>query len=385
MSLTSPAPAHRHSDRVVSPGRTLARMIVHLFGVVAAVAATLGLAGPYATQTPAIVLTLIACALWCVAAFYWPRLSDLQFFRAWSLIVILGGVAGGLGSGGASIVVPVAVFVLLGSPWIPIPRTLWVGAIGLAGYLIARLFAPGIEPNDLPLLISLVGVVGVSLMRRMASTERAADRALLVQRAETAALAERTRLARDLHDVLAHSLGGLVMQLDAIDVIAEAQSADPALRERIRGARTLAQEGLEDARRAVAALRESGSLAEALDTLKRHADALGHAVTIETEGDLDTVPAAVTEALRAAVTEALTNARKHAPGAPSNVRVETSLHRVLVRISTGAPVAGAAGSAIPSGSHGLGGLRERFDALGGTLSAGEVEGDWVVFGEIEYR
>ncbi|RLP77530.1 hypothetical protein D9V32_03545 [Mycetocola tolaasinivorans] len=385
MSLTDPAPEHRIADRVLSPGRTIARMVVHLFGVVSAIAATFGLAGPFATKAPAIVLSLIACVVWTAAAFYWPKLSDTAFFRAWALIFLLGAVAGGLGSGGASIIVPVAVFVLLGTPWITIQRTLWVGAGAVIGYLVSRLFAPTIEPNDLPLLISLVGVVGVSLMRRMASTEREADRELLVQRAETAALAERARLARDLHDVLAHSLGGLVMQLDAIDVIAEAQAADPGLRERIRGARTLAQEGLEDARRAVAALRESGSLEEALETLRRHADALGHAVSVDTEGDLDSVPAAVADALRAAVTEALTNARKHAPGAASAVRVEAQKQRASVRISTGAGIADAAGSAIPSGGHGLGGLRERFSALGGTISAGERNGEWVVSGEIEYH
>ena len=89
--------------------------------------------------------------------------------------------------------------------------------------------------------------VRIDRRRRRREAEREQQRARL--------LADRSRAARDIHDVLAHSLGGLVLQLDAVEALLEAGRVDEATR-RAGDARALAADGLAEARRAVHALRD---------------------------------------------------------------------------------------------------------------------------------
>src|SRR6185312_3428342 len=116
--------------------------------------------------------------------------------------------------------------------------------------------------------VGLIVAILVGVSRRQARTGVARERALLEERARTAALAERSRIARDIHDVLAHSLGGLVLQLDAVDALLESGKTAEAAG-RVKAARGLAADGLDEARRAVDALRDpdTADLAGAIEQL----------------------------------------------------------------------------------------------------------------------
>ena len=160
--------------------------------------------------------------------------------------------------------------------------------------------------------------------RRAASTWRRARaaQALVEQTQQTeaasrraAALDERTRIAREIHDVLAHALGGLTVQLEAAELLlAERGDLDGAL-ERIRLCRRTAREGLEEARRAVAALRtDAPPLPESLAGLIESHREQGSSGELVIEGAARELAPEVSLALMRTVQEALTNARRHAPG-----------------------------------------------------------------------
>lgn len=201
--------------------------------------------------------------------------------------------------------------------------------------------------------------------------------------AERAALLEaRSAAARDVHDVLAHSLGGLVVQLDAIEALLEHGRVDEAA-SRAAEARRLAGEGLTEARRAVATLRDPEAAApvvvpdDALDALLAAHRSLGGAVDATGRTSLHGIDDAHREALAGALREALVNARRHAPGTAVRVGIDRDARAMVLRVTNPMPITPA-----PSvgGGHGLAGMRERFAALGdgSTASAGPAADAFVV-------
>ena len=236
--------------------------------------------------------------------------------------------------------------------------------------------------------LAIAVLVGVS--RRQSRAGESRERELLEERlrleeerGRTAALAERSRIARDIHDVLAHSLGGLVIQLDAVDALLESGRVDDA-RSRASAARALAASGLDEARRAVDALRDpetSTDLRAAIGELIETHRSLGSAATLAAEqtGPSLTLAPEAAGALRRAAQEALSNARRHAPGRQTSLTLTegpdaTTLVAAtpLPRDPTPAPNSGA------GGGRGLVGLRERVTALGGTAEWGVHDGVFVV-------
>ncbi|MGW5422129.1 sensor histidine kinase, partial [Streptomyces sp. NPDC003943] len=200
-------------------------------------------------------------------------------------------------------------------------------------------------------------------------------------------LAERNRIAREVHDVLAHTLSALSVQMTALDSLVEDGAASDDVREAIGRSRRLAVEGLEETRRAVRALRdEPVALAERIGSL-----AAGEGAAFRVTGTERPLPAAVALALVRAAQEALTNTRKHAPAA--HVTVVLGFHAASTRltVTNTAPVPAAphgpstepAGElAATGGGYGLTGMRERVELLGGTLTAGPHEGGWRVRVEV---
>ena len=188
-----------------------------------------------------------------------------------------------------------------------------------------------------------------------------------------AALAERQRLAREMHDVLAHSLSGLVMQLEGARLLAVSDPADPRLASTIDRAHHLAKSGLGEARRAISMLRDdelpSPGRIEAMAT--EFARDSGIPCRFVTVGPPRDVSSETRLALYRVAQEALTNIRKHAhPG-----RVEVTLtyqpetiSLVVEDFRAAAPVSPATGGT--DGGYGLTGMRERAELLGGTLAAG---------------
>jgi signal transduction histidine kinase len=198
------------------------------------------------------------------------------------------------------------------------------------------------------------------------------------QQAKAAALDERARIAREMHDVLAHSLGALSVQLEVAEALLSEKDDPVRALERVRRSRRLAVEGLEEARRAVSALRSDvPPLPEALAYL---VEAYRHdhhsAVDLHTVGEPRPVSAPATVSLLAAAREALTNAAKHAPDVPVEVVLDYRTDAVSLHVTNAAEPAGAAGG------YGLAGMRERIALVGGTLTAGHGAAGWRVVAEV---
>ncbi|WP_432834552.1 sensor histidine kinase [Dactylosporangium sp. CA-092794] len=183
--------------------------------------------------------------------------------------------------------------------------------------------------------------------------------------AEAASLAERQRLAREMHDVLAHSLSGLMLQLEGARLLARRSPDDPRLPAAIERAQQLGRAGLDEARRAIGLLRDDG-----LPWLSDLAAAFAHDHGVPCDyteaGPPRPLPSPARLAVYRVAQEALTNAARHA--APERVAVSLSHLPAAVRLIVedfGAPAAAPA----PGAGYGLTGMRERAELLGGTLTA----------------
>jgi signal transduction histidine kinase len=216
--------------------------------------------------------------------------------------------------------------------------------------------------------------------RRQYVLAEARSRELVEEQARADVLAARTQIASDIHDLLAHSLGGLVIQLDAVDALLDSGDADAAAA-KVRDARLLAKEGLGEARRAVAALSSedhvsdeqvSGEalIADITALIDSHRT-LGGTVRLAERGHRAGVSAQLALALRRAVQEGLTNARKHAPGKPVTIALNWRADGVTVEISNPLGI----DPANESDGHGLVGMRERFSALPGGAVTAEANGN----------
>lgn len=159
------------------------------------------------------------------------------------------------------------------------------------------------------------------------------------EQARAAALGERARIAREIHDVLAHSLGALAVQLDAADaLLAEGYHLDQA-RDSVSRARRLAVDGLTETRRAIGALRgEALPLGELLTALTQQYQAeSGTPAHVTVHGTRRVLPPEVALAGYRTAQEAVTNARKHAPGAPMSMELHYRQDELVSQLPTNPP------------------------------------------------
>jgi signal transduction histidine kinase len=300
------------------------------------------------------------------------------------VMIVAGAITAPATAGSA--IVPAAVAVL----WFTrdVRRPIWHGvALGLATMVV-------VVAGDVLAPISLLGLVALGagivvaflagLSRRQFFLADYRSRELIEEQARTDVLTARQQIAHDIHDVLAHSLGGLVIQLDAVDALLESGDTASATA-KVHDARALAAEGLTEARRAVAALREppaKGStrvpgervIEDVSSLIDAHRSLGGRAELIEA-GTPHDVSDSVELALRRAVQESLTNARKHAPGARVTLSLTWKEGDVAAVISNPLRPGVSAGG----GGHGLLGMRERFATLpGGAVTSGVEAGNFVV-------
>jgi len=207
--------------------------------------------------------------------------------------------------------------------------------------------------------------------------------------AHSAVVEERARIAREVHDAVAHSvsvmtlqIGGLRRQLD--DVLA----ARPAEREVMLGLERLGRQSVEELRATVGMLRQDGTVASAapppslarLEDLAGDVRAAGLDLEVEVSGELGDLPRAVDIAAYRVAQEALSNVLRHAPRAATTMRVahEGTVVRVCV-VDDGAGTGGHGVTAREPGTrrvggHGLVGMRERTAMFGGSLEAGPLPG-----------
>jgi len=259
----------------------------------------------------------------------------------------------------------------------------------LAGVLAIEIGAISYSNTDLGTLLGypalLAGLAVAGRYRRAYRTQTEQAQALLAEtrRAQdeaerAAALTERSRIAREIHDVLAHSLSALGIQLQAAEVtLSEHQDVDRALRS-LASARRLVDEGLTETRRAVRALRaDTPPLPQALAAL---VDDRPGALTVSGE-PYQLSPAAGLALLRVAQ-EALTNAAKHAGAQPAAIALEYTDAGVELRVENALADAAAVEHPHAAGGYGLAGMHERLRLIDGELHAGPVGDRWIVLARV---
>ena len=204
---------------------------------------------------------------------------------------------------------------------------------------------------------------------------RARRRAATLQRqAELAAAAERTRIARELHDIVAHHLSVIVLQ--AAGARASGKPAGATL-EKIENS---ARQGLAETRRLLGVLRdpdeETGLAPQPgigdLAALAAGVQAAGLPVDLVIDGDLAALPATVDVSVYRIVQEALTNVLKHAGPARADVTIGCAKGAVMIEVTDDGTAASGHGASV--GGHGLAGMRERAAVFGGELAAGPRPG-----------
>jgi signal transduction histidine kinase len=270
--------------------------------------------------------------------------------------------------------------------------SLGITAETVAAFLVAGLVTGASTGELLGFCFAFVGLWTTGLARRKffiraEQAERMLAETRRARQAENqaAALAERARIARDIHDVLAHSLAAVSVNLQAAEGLLAADSlpaGNPELTKAIEcigRASTLTREGLAAARRAVLALRDdTAPLPDQLAALAHQYRAEGdQAVEFTLTGEARPLPAQASLAAFRTAQEALTNARKHAP---VTLSLGFEPGQVIVSADNPLPKAGAPGPLAATGAGaGLAGLTERAALVGGTLEAGPAAGSWRVF------
>ncbi|MFD9392551.1 sensor histidine kinase [Streptomyces sp. NPDC060000] len=257
---------------------------------------------------------------------------------------------------------------------LPLRAALPAASVGFAAFAVVN-DDPG---TTTAVVVGAMALAGYALRldaeaRGNAQRLLAQERAARVAEAESAALAERARIAREIHDVLAHSLSAQLVHLEAARLLIERGADREQILDRVVAARGMARDGLEETRQSLSALRgELTPLEDFLTDLVRASD--GAEVTVE--GERRPLPAEASQAVRRVAQEALTNARKHAPGAKVRVRLEYGPQEVTLNVRDAGGPPGELAEA--GGGYGLLGMRERAELLGGSLAAGPGEEGFVV-------
>ncbi|MFF7971163.1 histidine kinase [Streptomyces sp. NPDC007905] len=180
---------------------------------------------------------------------------------------------------------------------------------------------------------------------------------------------ERAQLAREMHDVVSHQVSLIAVQAGALQV----SSRDTETRNGAATIRRLSVQTLDELRHMVSVLRASGSRATELTPQPSLADlqrlVSGSGMEAELKTDLpEDLPPTVQRAVYRTVQEALTNVRKHAPGATATVRIHHADGSIRATVTNTAPTRPPL--PLPGAHHGLVGLRQRAELLGGTITAG---------------
>ncbi|MFE5136777.1 sensor histidine kinase [Streptomyces fagopyri] len=324
--------------------------------------------------TAAAALGVVACGAGAWA--FWQTTLQHRLLPSMGLLVMLLAIATVAASAGFRI--PALVLwcacAISAMERLPLAAALPLTTVALSAYAAVN--------NDIWLttVATAVGLVLAGYVLRLDAEARGSAERLLAQEraaraaeAESAALAERARIAREIHDVLAHSLSAQMVHLEAARLLIERGADRATILERVVAARGMAREGLAETRQALSALRgEMSPVEEFLGELVATSEGADVTVT----GERRLLQAEASQAVRRVAQEALTNVRKHAPGAKVHVRLEYGEHEVTLAVRDSGGASGELGAA--GAGYGLLGMRERAELLGGSLEAGPDEEGFVV-------
>ena len=257
-----------------------------------------------------------------------------------------------------------------------------IGSVSAAWVANAGMPAAGIVLND----FAIVAFYVLSLFARRLRDSNERAESLLAEleqsraaQARAATLAERQRLAREMHDVLAHSLSGLVLNLEGAMLLAGQGGADPRVGDAIERAHRLAKTGLEEARRAIGMLREDALPGpERLPGLAAEFEAdSGVSCRVAVTGEERDLGTDGRLTLYRVAQEALTNIRKHAR--PGRVEIRLTYEASGIRLAIeDFDRHGALPAPYQGTGYGLTGMKERAELIGGTLTAGPTDGGFLV-------
>jgi signal transduction histidine kinase len=261
----------------------------------------------------------------------------------------------------------------------------WLGLVlVLGGTAIIVANGPDTRPGELffvPLLFSIGWLAGYALRERAEEAEAAEVRATQAERERDAAMRvavaeERARIARELHDVVAHAVSVMVLQVGAVrhklpDELAENADA-------LRGVERTGRSALAEMRRLLSAMRREGDDLELapqrgidnLDSLLEEVGRAGLPVELHVEGEPVPLPRGVDLSAYRIVQEGLTNALKHARASQADVTVRYGPSELQVEVRDN----GRGTSTSDGLGHGLVGVRERIKIYGGEMTAGSANG-----------
>jgi signal transduction histidine kinase len=372
MSTTSRDPAARggkEARRVLAgPDGPLAFALV--LGLVAMLEVTI-----YADEIgPAMIANLLATL----------PLALARRYPVTATAAIVFGTAVALGTDGGTLTIAALLALVVALYLFALRYGRWWSVLPVLPFLVNAIEPYSGEDSGFPsVLLLMVAVAAVALgdSRRQqgeALAERDETRQAMVDTLQDqAAMGERARIARDLHDVVAHHVSAIAVQAESARLTTEGLSDESRAHFETIG--QTARDALTEMRRLLGVLREDAdaeperspqpSLAR-LNELVETARTAGTPVALTLEGEVKQLPQGVDLCAYRILQEALTNVRRHAPGAAVEVELEYAADALRLRVRDHGP---GAASPDPDG-HGLLGMRERAIMVGGTLTAGSAEG-----------
>jgi signal transduction histidine kinase len=267
----------------------------------------------------------------------------------------------------------------------------WLGlAIVTGSMLVVIHYIPGQQSASLYIFITLryvaAWIAGYALHERSEQAEAAEVRAAQAERereaaARVAVAEERSRIARELHDIVAHAVSVMVLQVGAVRHKLPDALADDA--DALRNVEQTGRTALGEMRRLLGAMRRDGDDLELapqpglarLDSLLEEVGRAGLPVELHVEGEAFPLPQAIDFSAYRIVQEGLTNALKHARASRADVTVRYEPDEIQIEVRDD----GEGGSASDGFGHGLVGVRERVKIYGGEMTASKApEGGFVL-------
>jgi signal transduction histidine kinase len=335
----------------------------------------------------------IACGVLASASLWWRRRWPVQVALACLLFGIVSSSATPAG--------------LLALSSLAVHRTtrttVVVTALWIPSMLAYAAYSPTTGPVSVVLFVMPLALAasgwGMFIRARRQLLHSLRERALRAEvdqelHKEQARVAERTRIAREMHDVLAHRISLLALHAGGLEVRPDLPPDE--VRATAALLRATARQALEELRSVIGVLRENGANEAAttpqptlrdLTRLIEETRSAGTDIDFEMKVErVDIVPATLGRDAYRIVQEALTNVRKHAEGSAAQVRVTGTQDRLHIMVRNDQPVGAPTSPTLPGSGTGLLGLQERVTLAGGTLKHGpDGAGDFVVEAELAWQ